>query len=174
MGPGRGRARRGGCGSQTGSARGTVTHPAGVRPTLRRPRSRHFRLPQPRRPRSSDPPRRPSAQPILPPCPPWPIATPSPALPHYVATALALRAARWSSGADALPAFSLSASGKRGCAWREEVRRRGRDATNGKSQRVPAVANGRAEKGGCRRRLQGPEVGAARGLPVAQWGGGAS
>lgn len=49
------------------------------------------------------------------------------------------------------------------------MRRRGRDATNGKSQRVPAVANGRAEKGGCRRRLQGPEVGAARGLPVAQW-----
>lgn len=54
------------------------------------------------------------------------------------------------------------------------MRRRGRDATNGKSQRVPAVANGRAEKGGCRRRLQGPEVGAARGLPVEQCGGGRS
>lgn len=52
------------------------------------------------------------------------------------------------------------------------MRRRGRDATNGKSQRVPAVANGRAEKGGCRRRLQGPEVGAARGLPVEPGGGG--
>ena len=51
------------------------------------------------------------------------------------------------------------------------MRRRGRDATNGKSQRVPVVANGRAEKGGCRRRLQGPEVGAARGLPVEQGGG---
>ena len=51
------------------------------------------------------------------------------------------------------------------------MRRRGRDATNGKSQRVPAVANGRAEKGGCRRRLQGPEVGAARGLPVEPGGG---
>ena len=116
-----------------------------------RPRSHYFRLPQLRRPRSFDPTTVPlaPANPISGLCPPWPIATPSPALPpHHAATALTLHAAHWSNGADALPAFSLSGAGRRDCTWREEARRGREDATNGKSQRVPAVANGRTVKGG--------------------------
>lgn len=125
----RGRERPGRCGAQVGRARGTVTHPGGVRPTLRGRahttsvscscRDRAARSPLPTAPLAL-------ANRLSGLYRSWPIATPSPAPPPPpLQAALTIHVAHWPSRADALPAFSLSGAGRQ-----DETRRapeRGRD-----------------------------------------------
>lgn len=128
-----------------------------------RPRSHHFRLPQLLRPRSYNP----TTVPLSPTnriprlCPPWPIATPSPALssprshrPHPSRRSLVKLGRR-------PPSLTLSGARRQDCTWRDEARYWRRDATNGKSQRVPAAANGKAIKAGLL--AEAPGAGSRRG-----------
>lgn len=128
-----------------------------------RPRSHHFRLPAAAEAAQLQP----TTVPLSPTnriprlYPPWPIATSSPApssprshRPHSSRRSLARLGRR-------PPNLALSGARRQGCTWRDETRYWRIDATNGKSQRVPAAANGKATKAGLL--AKAPGAGSRRG-----------